>query len=243
MRAAVAVVAEVEVGHDPAPAHVAVEDLGSLRSTSRPTGSSDSSATPNLRTTSSPAFRLVPSVSRNVDGNASRWSVSLAAIHTWRAESGSSGASRPASTRCQRTSESATVQPTHEAVWPWSAIGCQGAAQVDARPAAARRRGGPRRRRSRFRSRASAGRPRSRLAGLPCAGVVVEVARGRRERLGGGRRRAGARARARSSRPPRPVRRRSPGRSGPWPAGTSWPADRRARPRRGRRIRARVRGG
>ena len=45
-------------------------------------GSSSSSGTPHLRTTSRPAFRLVPSYSRNVDGYSSRWSVSFADIHT-----------------------------------------------------------------------------------------------------------------------------------------------------------------
>ena len=77
------VVAEVEVGHDPAPPGGAVElpPAGSWPA-GPPTGSSSSSATPNLRTTSSPAFRLVPSYSRNVDGYSSRWSVSLADIQT-----------------------------------------------------------------------------------------------------------------------------------------------------------------
>ena len=144
------------------------------------------------------------------------------------ADSGWSGASRPASTRCQR-SERVGDRPA-DARGGVALVGDRvpGAAQVDARPAAARRRGGPRRRRS----RSPVSRERR------ASGIAVSSPAIRRRRRGGRARssasgsaaccRAAARARARSWRPPPPVRRRSPGRSGPWPAGTSWRAARRA---------------
>src|SRR5215210_437993 len=58
----------------------------------------------------------------NVVGWATNWSVSLAAIHGKRVDSGSVFARRPALTRCQRTTESAEAQPTHAPVDPWSPI-------------------------------------------------------------------------------------------------------------------------
>ena len=180
-------------------------------------------------------------------GSPSRWSVSFADIHTWRADSRSSGASVRASTRCQRRQ------------------------RVGDRPADAR--GGlalvgdrvPRppeidlRRQGRLAQRAVRvglggavvvpGRPRAARGGI--AGIAQlrhATTRHRRAGCPPGRRpartaccRAAARAPARSWRPPRRARGRSPDRSDPSPAGTSWPADLRGRFRRDRRIRARVR--
>jgi hypothetical protein len=77
---------------------------------------------PHLRQTSSDAFSDVPSDSMNVVGWATNWSVSFAAIHGNRGDSGSFFASRPACTRCHRSTESAVAHPTHAPVAPWSPI-------------------------------------------------------------------------------------------------------------------------
>ena len=54
-------------------------------------------------------------------------SISLAAIHTKRTERWSVSAIRLSLTRCQRTSESAVAQPTHEPVCIWSPTSHHGA--------------------------------------------------------------------------------------------------------------------
>ncbi len=64
---------------------------------------------------------LVPSVSMKVVGRLVKGSVSFDAIQTNRGERSSLVATRPAFTKCQRRTESAVAQPTHEPVDPWSA--------------------------------------------------------------------------------------------------------------------------
>ena len=75
---------------------------------------------PNLRATSSADFRLVPAFSMNVVGMLENSSVSFDAIQMKRLDIVSVFLIRPALTKCQRSSESAVAQPTHEPVVPWS---------------------------------------------------------------------------------------------------------------------------
>jgi len=69
---------------------------------------------------SSAALRLVPSRSMKVVGWLVNSSVSLAAIQVKRGDRSSLLASRAAFTKCQRNTESAVAQPTHDPVEPWS---------------------------------------------------------------------------------------------------------------------------
>ena len=71
---------------------------------------------------SSADFRLVPSASTNVVGRVVNWSVSFEAIQMKRGESIVVCGSLPALTKCQRRTESAVAQPTHEPVDFWSLI-------------------------------------------------------------------------------------------------------------------------
>ena len=83
-------------------------------------GSTVSFTAPNLRATSSAAFRLVPEFSMNVLGELSNSSVSFDAIQMNRFDSASVSLIRPALVKCQRISASAVAQPTHDPVVPWS---------------------------------------------------------------------------------------------------------------------------
>src|SRR4051812_29856160 len=58
----------------------------------------------------------------NVEGSLVNSSVSLAAIHRNRGDRRSCDRRRPALVRCQRSTESARAQPTHEPLAPWSPI-------------------------------------------------------------------------------------------------------------------------
>ena len=85
-------------------------------------GSAESRTAPYLRAMSSADLRLVPSASTNVVGRVMNWSVSFEAIQMKRGESSVVCGIFPALAKCQRRTESAVAQPTHEPVDFWSLI-------------------------------------------------------------------------------------------------------------------------
>ena len=81
-------------------------------------GSTCSRTAPYFRDTSSAALRLVPATSMKVVGAEKNWSVSFEAIQVKRGASFSLCLSRPALTKCQRSTASAVAQPTQEPLPP-----------------------------------------------------------------------------------------------------------------------------